>query len=542
MQPGRTSRFAAAVARPASAELAAVIAGDRTWLSGANPWSRLIRVAPALCFLALASWGDAPSQPIPAAPTNLKAWAGSATMIALYWLDNSDNEIGFRIERCAGEACTDFMEIGVRSANTTSYGDYDLPSSVTYRYRVLAYNLDGVSDPSNIAAARIESAPPAVPTGLTATAVSQTQINLSWSDNSAGERGTSIERCTGVGCANFVQVNVLGYSNATSSQNTLLQPYTWYRYRVQAYNEVGASSYSDIASARTHSPLWTVKAPMATARAYAVSAVAGDFVLVFGGSAMGSTGLSSVETYSRVTNWWLGPTKPMPSPRYGSALGVLDGIIHVVGGRHKNATLATVEAYNPQTRKWAKKAPVPTPRWGAAAGVINGILYIVGGFGNGALATVEAYNPATDTWTTKAPLPQPRYGAVAGVVNGVLYVAGGHEKAAAPVIRTVEAYDPATNTWMSKAQIPTPRYHVAGDVLNGILYVVGGIPVEFGPGTTAIVEAYDPATDTWTTKHEMPTARFGATAVALGGKLYVIGGRINSSTTPYVPTLEVMQP
>jgi hypothetical protein len=41
--------------------------------------------------------------------------------------------------------------------------------------------------------------PPSAPTGLTATAVSSTQINLTWTDNSSNETAIEIYRRTGAG-------------------------------------------------------------------------------------------------------------------------------------------------------------------------------------------------------------------------------------------------------------------------------------------------------------------------------------------------------
>src|SRR6185436_17050888 len=48
--------------------------------------------------------------------------------------------------------------------------------------------------------------PPAVPnppSGLVATPMSSSQINLGWADGSNNEDGFAIERCIGVACSNF---------------------------------------------------------------------------------------------------------------------------------------------------------------------------------------------------------------------------------------------------------------------------------------------------------------------------------------------------
>jgi hypothetical protein len=92
--------------------------------------------------------------------------------------------------------------------------------------------------------------PPAAPSNLTATTVSQTQINLAWTDNSSNETGFKIERCSGTSCTNFVEIAQVG-PNVTTFNNTGLVRNTRYRYRVRAFNTGGNSGYSNIATART---------------------------------------------------------------------------------------------------------------------------------------------------------------------------------------------------------------------------------------------------------------------------------------------------
>jgi subtilisin family serine protease len=91
---------------------------------------------------------------------------------------------------------------------------------------------------------------PAAPTGLTATAVAATQVNLSWADNANDETGYTVERCTGASCTGFAPIATLA-ANTTSYQNTGLAASTTYRYRVFASNSAGNSGSSNVASATT---------------------------------------------------------------------------------------------------------------------------------------------------------------------------------------------------------------------------------------------------------------------------------------------------
>ncbi|MCC6858164.1 MAG: M36 family metallopeptidase [Bryobacterales bacterium] len=188
----------------------------------------------------------------PAAPTGLGAGAVSSSQINLTWTDNSDNEQGFKIERCQGAGCSSFAQIATAAAGATSYGDTGLAANTTYGYRVRAYNTAGDSGYSNVAEATTQQAPapPAAPTGLNAAAVSSSQINLAWTDNSGNEQGFKIERCQGAGCSNFAQVATAG-AGATGYSDTGLAANTTYRYRVRAYNTAGDSGYSNEAEATT---------------------------------------------------------------------------------------------------------------------------------------------------------------------------------------------------------------------------------------------------------------------------------------------------
>lgn len=189
--------------------------------------------------------------PPPVAPTNLTAMAVSSSVINLAWTDNSTSEDGFKIEQSPDG--TNFTEIATIASNSTTYSVGSLQASTQYYFRVRAYNTSGNSGYTNVE--KEETLPvlppiPINPTGLTATTVSNSQINLSWKDNSSNEDGFKIERCEGETCTNFVQIAIVG-ANATTFSNTGLSRLTTYRYRVRAFNAGGNSAYSNIASAKT---------------------------------------------------------------------------------------------------------------------------------------------------------------------------------------------------------------------------------------------------------------------------------------------------
>jgi len=92
-------------------------------------------------------------------------------------------------------------------------------------------------------------AAPDAPSGLTATAVSISQINLAWTDASVTETGFKIERKTGSG-GTYAQIGTVA-ANAVSYADTGLTAATTYYYRVRATNSAGDSGYTVEAHATT---------------------------------------------------------------------------------------------------------------------------------------------------------------------------------------------------------------------------------------------------------------------------------------------------
>ncbi|HEX5875607.1 MAG TPA: fibronectin type III domain-containing protein, partial [Pyrinomonadaceae bacterium] len=187
----------------------------------------------------------------PAAPANLTATTVSSSQINLSWTDNSNNENGFKVEQSTDG--TTFTQIAMLGSNSVSFSATGLSASTTYHYRVVSFNDAGNSAFSNTASATTSGAPPvsiAAPSGLTATAVSRTQINLSWTDNSGNETGFRIERCKNANCTNYVEIAQVGV-NVQTFADTTVNRNTTYRYRVRAFNAGGNSAYSNSASAKT---------------------------------------------------------------------------------------------------------------------------------------------------------------------------------------------------------------------------------------------------------------------------------------------------
>ncbi|MDC8451493.1 MAG: fibronectin type III domain-containing protein [Candidatus Nitrosotalea sp.] len=104
---------------------------------------------------------------------------------------------------------------------------------------------------------------PSQPTGLTATSISSSQINLSWTAaNNGGSAitGYKIEQSTNAGTTWSTLVANTASSSTTYS-NTGLASSTLYSYRVSAINSVGTSPVSNTASATTGTIATAPQAP-----------------------------------------------------------------------------------------------------------------------------------------------------------------------------------------------------------------------------------------------------------------------------------------
>ena len=181
---------------------------------------------------------------VPPAPTGLTATAVSSSQINLSW-SASSGATSYNVKRAtvSGGPYTT-IATGVTA---TSYSDTGLSASTTYYYVVSAVNSAGESPNSSQASATTSVAIPPAPTGLTATAVSSNQINLSWSASS-GATSYNVKRATVSGGP---YTTIATGVTATSYNNTGLAASTTYYYVVSAVNSSGESPNSSQASATT---------------------------------------------------------------------------------------------------------------------------------------------------------------------------------------------------------------------------------------------------------------------------------------------------
>ena len=197
---------------------------------------------------------------LPGVPRRLNAEAAGTSQIALSWQAPSDDGgariTGYRIGVSAdgGRSWEDLV------ANTrttaTVYTHSGLAPASTRHYRVSAVNRIGVGDASRVAGSTTDATVPDAPTGLAATDVTPTRIDLFWVapayNGGAPITGYRIE--VSEDAATWADLVTSTESTTTTFSHTGLLPGSTRHYRVSAINRAGTGSASESASAATGRP------------------------------------------------------------------------------------------------------------------------------------------------------------------------------------------------------------------------------------------------------------------------------------------------
>lgn len=169
--------------------------------------------------------------------------------------------------------------------------------------------------------------PPAAPTGLGATPVSATRVDLSWVDVATNEAGYTVERSlAGAGSWSVLSSGLA--AGATSYSDTAAAANTAYDYRVKATNASGSSSYATATSARTYPGAPT--SPGATATSS--SAITVSWTAPSGGATS-----YKVERSPNGTSGWAQIASGLTGTSYGDA-GLTAGTAYHYRVRATNAT------------------------------------------------------------------------------------------------------------------------------------------------------------------------------------------------------------
>jgi N-acetylneuraminic acid mutarotase len=411
-----------------------------------------------LVFLAGCDTGpaDRPPQVDPEPPHSLVATAGNG-FVRLSWEGSATQDVRYRVYRTTGSSVDPSVLTPVASGLTAAeYEDGDVVAGVSYRYAVTAVWEGRESAPSNEATATPEDVadpvdPPTPPVdrGSWATEGFRPAPNV-FMDAAGGAIDGLLYLVGGKNAGGYLRslhvYNPLendwsvgaplpeGYA-AVEDAASVVQGGRLYVFGGGTRWDGGAQSTAAVYDPA--SDAWEFLPPMPTARTGATAQRLGERIYVVGGMDDDGRSLRSMDVFDLGSGAWLpGPHPPLAIPRDNPASAALHGKMYVFGGRTRlhepafptNATLSSVEVFDPETHAWSDAAPMPTGRRAMNAVVFDGRALVLGGEGTAdgrTLDAAEAYDPESDSWQRLTDMPVGRHGAVAGVIGDAIYVATG---------------------------------------------------------------------------------------------------------------------
>jgi chitodextrinase len=183
---------------------------------------------------------------LPSSPSNLVATTVSSSTIGISWVAASDNVgvTGYGIFR-------DSQQVG--TSTTLSILDTGLSPGTTYVYTVAAFDAAGNTSAPSTGLSVTTAAPPppdsiapSVPSGLSTSNITATQVTFSWlpATDNVGVTGYRI----------FRNSSAVGTTSATNFADGGLTANTGYSYTVSAYDAAGNSSLESAALPVTTKP------------------------------------------------------------------------------------------------------------------------------------------------------------------------------------------------------------------------------------------------------------------------------------------------
>lgn len=260
--------------------------------------------------------------------------------------------------------------------------------------------------------------------------------------------------------------------------------------------------------------IWRERAPLPLATHHPNLVAFGDELYAIGGFVADAGGAwhmtGAVRIYDPDRNAWRsGPA--MAQPYAETVVANLNGRIHVVTGRrpsgpananwtdHADTTAHVV--LDPAAEAWTSAAPAPTARNSATGAVLDGKLHVIGGrtVSGGNTPIHEVFDPQTNRWATLAPLPEPLAGPrgsgglASAVLGNTIFVFGGEwfSSTGGGVYSQVWAYDAAEDRWREARAMPTPRHGLGAVTVGNRIATIAGAARAGGNATSAAVEWFE---------------------------------------------------
>ena len=275
----------------------------------------------------------------------------------------------------------------------------DLLNGTTYYFMVTALNASGES----IASAEVSATPMTVPSTPTIGTASAGNAQATVSFTAPTSNGGAV--ITGYTVVSNPAGGVdshVGTTNLTHIITNLTND-TPYTFTVTATNSVGTGA----ASAASNSVTPAAPPPAATAPSAPTIgvAVAGNTQISVAFTAPASNGGSAITSYTATCGTFTATGAASPLTVTGlTNVTAYTCTVTATNAIGTSAASAASNSVTPFNNTWVTKTSMPTARWASGLGEINGVIYVAGGFNpaiGGHLTTVEAYTVASNSWLAK---------------------------------------------------------------------------------------------------------------------------------------------
>jgi N-acetylneuraminic acid mutarotase len=188
--------------------------------------------------------------------------------------------------------------------------------------------------------------------------------------------------------------------------------------------ESGAEPIAQMWSFDPETNVWQGEPEMPGAKsAFSLLAVEGALYAVGG-----EGGVPGMFVYDPEALAWSAAPAPARINRRGAAAVVFEQAIWLIGGVRDGVSTAEVDIYDVANGNWREGPALPAPRAGHAAAVLNGQIHVFGGRSADMQRTVRDHfqiTPGAASWSQGPALPSARTEAAAASLDGEVWLIGG---------------------------------------------------------------------------------------------------------------------
>jgi len=189
-------------------------------------------------------------------------------------------------------------------------------------------------------------------------------------------------------------------------------------------SEAGAEPIDQVWSYDPETDSWSAETALPGAKASLSLVSVNDRLYALGGE----DGAPGLFVYDPETQSWNAAEAPDEINRRGAAAVVLGDEIWLIGGARNGQATSRVDVYHTLSQTWRRAPDLPEPRAGHAAAVLDGAVHVFGGRSadmRRTLASHVALNAGSETWESLSDMPAARTEAGVVSVNGAIWLIGG---------------------------------------------------------------------------------------------------------------------